>query len=217
MRGGRLVLLVALGLACREGAPAVAHDAGGAEPLRFGAGDPVELVYADSRASFRTARGVAGVPASSRAAVRVRTPGSGDLVHLIDLRAPDRDGRFTTTLVSRLEFERRALAALAPGAGSRVTLGPPGPEVAAPAPAGIVVYGTGWCGACTQARQNLERRRLAYRFRDVEGDPRAAAELAAALAALGVRADRVPVIDLHGRLLVGFEPARLDTLLGESL
>jgi glutaredoxin len=211
-----IIAIAALLPACREGV--AADDAApGPAPIRFTADEPIELVYADAGGAFRTAYGLEAVPESARSAVRVVVSGpETDRVHLADLTRPDADGQYTTELVSAAYFERRALVALAPGAASRVTLPPPA-DAAAPGTGGVVVYGTAWCGACAAARDHLDRRRVSHRFRDVERDPRAGAQLAAALAALGARADRVPVIDLHGRLLIGFEPTRLDTLLGESL
>jgi glutaredoxin len=211
----RVAAAIALLLGCREGAP-LDDAAPGPAPVRLEVGAPVELEYADRGGSFRTAHGVAAVPEFARGAVRVEIEDAGpELVHLVDLNRPDPDGNYTTVLVARATWERRALVALPPGPGSRLTLSPP--AGAAPPAAGVVVYGTAWCGSCAGLRDYLDRRRVAYRFRDVERDPRAGAEVAAALAALGARADRVPVIDVHGRLLIGFEPSRLDTLLGEPL
>ena len=40
---------------------------------------------------------------------------------------------------------------------------------------------------------------------------------AATCAALGIRPDRVPVIDVAGKVVVGFDPVRLSTILGESI
>jgi glutaredoxin len=81
----------------------------------------------------------------------------------------------------------------------------------------VIIYGTSWCGACKQAKEFLAGRRIPYIEKDVERDPRAAAELAAKAAQAGISADRVPIIDVRGRILVGFDAARLATLLGERL
>ena len=41
-------------------------------------------------------------------------------------------------------------------------------------------------------------------------------ELAEKASKLGIPTDRVPVIDVRGRLLLGFDRARIEALLGES-
>jgi mycoredoxin len=41
----------------------------------------------------------------------------------------------------------------------------------------VVVYGTDWCAATQMIRRHLQRRRIPYRYVDLEGDPRAAAQV----------------------------------------
>jgi hypothetical protein len=52
-----------------------------------------------------------------------------------------------------------------------------------------------------------------YQAKDIEKDPQAAAELKAKAAEGGVRTGSVPIIDVKGELLVGFDRARLEQLL----
>ncbi len=80
----------------------------------------------------------------------------------------------------------------------------------------VTVYGTSWCGACRSARQYLTQRRIPFADKDIEKDPEAARELSEKAARLGVPTDRVPILDVRGRLLIGFDQARLETLLGEA-
>jgi glutaredoxin len=79
----------------------------------------------------------------------------------------------------------------------------------------VTIYGTSWCGACRAARQYLSERKIPFADKDIEKDPDAARELAAKAAKLGIPTDRVPVIDVRGRLLLGFDRARIEALLGE--
>jgi glutaredoxin len=79
----------------------------------------------------------------------------------------------------------------------------------------VIVYGTSWCGACKAARQFLTARKIPFLDKDVERDGAAARELAEKGARLGVPTDRVPVLDVRGRLLLGFDQARLEAMLGE--
>lgn len=195
------------------------------DPVTFDADASLVFIYADVAGKFHQAPSTAAVPAASRKVVRVIDPtvkaserGDYGVVHLADLTSPDATGRFVTTVVPRVEFEARAVAALPPGAASRVDL----PRLAAEGVMleehdDVIIYGTSWCGACKQAKEFLAERRIPYIDKDVERDPRAAAELAAKAAQAGISADRVPIIDVRGRILVGFDAARLATLLGEQL
>lgn len=191
-------------------------------PIHLDPDEPAELVYVDLSGQFRTARGIGAIPVVSRTVVRViedmaARPAAGDdaVVHVVDLTRPDDGGGFTSRMMSPLEFEARALASLPPGTASRVTIRP-----APPAPLvehdSVFVYGTDWCGASKQVRRYLTERGVGHAFVDVD-DPYGADALAGKAAAVGLIVDRVPVIDVHGRLLVGFDERRLDALLGDSL
>lgn len=212
----RALLVIAVLGGCRE--RAIVSDAAPAQAaiaIDATSGEPVLYVDLDGR--VRTARGVASVPVASRHAVAVEGPdGVGGAVWIADVWAeaaswPARRG-------SRAELERLGLIALPPGLASRVTL-PPADDVPVPR-GGVVVYGASWCGACNDVRAWLDARHVVYAFRDVEqidADPAAAHDVARLCAGLGVTADRVPVIDVAGRVIVGFDPVRLTTILGEPI
>lgn len=214
------VAAVALAIGCRRRADAPADAAPLASEVVLVADDPAPVLYVDVTGEVRTARGVASVPAASRHAVALDGPdGPGGAVWIADASTvaaswPARRG-------TRLDLERLGLAGLPPGLASRVTLPDPGPPGALPPPAqGVVVYGTRWCGACADTRAWLDARGVAYRFRDVDdavGDPGAALDAARACAAVGAPDDRVPVIDVAGRVLVGFDPVRLTVILGQPI
>jgi len=224
----RLVAMVALlgALACRHRTAEQTGDGGaGVETLTFDS--EVEVEYADLRGRFLRAPRPGRVPIASRGVLRViepiahGAPASDDRkVHVVDLRRPSPSGLLATRLMSRDAFERLALAALPPGAASRVEIPGAGPVLAGSAQwnrDGIVLYGMAGCGACQQALDFLRARQLEVEVRDVAEDADAAAELAAKAADLGIAANRVPVIDVDGRLLVGFDRERLNTLLGVAL
>ena len=59
-------------------------------------------------------------------------------------------------------------------------------------------------------------RKIPFADKDVERDADAARELADKAAKMGIPTDRVPVIDVRGRLLLGFDKARIEALLGEA-
>ena len=54
---------------------------------------------------------------------------------------------------------------------------------------------------------------VAYVAKDIEKDPAAAGELQQKARAKGVATGSVPVIDVRGELMVGFDRARLEKLL----
>ncbi len=41
----------------------------------------------------------------------------------------------------------------------------------------VIVYGTGWCAATQMVRRYLDRMGIPYVFRDMDADPRAAAQV----------------------------------------
>jgi len=74
----------------------------------------------------------------------------------------------------------------------------------------IVLYSADWCGACKKAKRHLDDRGIAYQERNVD-DPRFAAEL---LEKTGERA--IPVIEVDGRILTGFNARGYDQLIDRA-
>ena len=194
------------------------------------------FTYAEPKGTFATTDKPDSVPEAARAMVRVfdpsapeKTPGGGR-VYVTNLNEVLSKGRAPARPMSREAFETAALAAQPTGQSSPLaaqTMRPvPIPAAdggAAPAPAAptaggppvVTIYGTSWCGACRTARQYFTSRKIPFADKDVERDPDAARELAAKAAKMGIPTDRVPVIDVRGRLLLGFDRARVEMLLGE--
>ncbi|MGH0034987.1 MAG: glutaredoxin family protein [Myxococcota bacterium] len=71
----------------------------------------------------------------------------------------------------------------------------------------IELFWAQWCGYCKKARAHLDRRGAVYDLRDIDrgsnGD-----EL---VRRTGQRS--IPVIDIDGKVLIGYDPGRLDRLL----
>lgn len=78
---------------------------------------------------------------------------------------------------------------------------------------GVIVYSTTWCGYCRKAKAWLKKKGVDFTERDIEKDAGAADELARKAQAAGVKPGGVPVIDVKGTLVLGFDEARLDQLL----
>lgn len=77
----------------------------------------------------------------------------------------------------------------------------------------VVVYGTSWCGACAQARSWLRSHKVPFADKDVEKDPRAAATMQRKVERAGMALGGVPVIDVMGTLVLGFDERQMERLL----
>ena len=85
-------------------------------------------------------------------------------------------------------------------------------HVAAPE-GGVVLYATAWCPACKAARRWLTDNKVPFVEKDVEKDPAAAEELMQRARAAGLSTSGVPVLDIRGNLIQGFDPERIRALL----
>ncbi len=229
-----LPLLFAL-VACKRAAPEVAPAP------QLGAPGTIEVLkdgrwlftYAEASGTFSTTDKPESVPEASRALVRVLDPAAlekvdvSGRVYVTNLNEVMSKGKAAAKPMSREAFETAALAANprgessalaahAPEAAVAVDSGaaPPLPAAAGGAPV-VTLYGTSWCGACRAARQYFSGRKIPFVDKDIERDAGAARELASKAAKMGIPTDRVPVIDVRGRLLLGFDKARIEALLGE--
>jgi glutaredoxin len=110
------------------------------------------------------------------------------------------------------DLEKRMELALEAALKSRSSgaMGGAGP---ASGSSGVVIYTTAWCGFCKKAKAFLKQHKVAFVERDVEKDAGANEELAQKAARAGVRPGGVPVIDVRGELVIGFDQARLERLL----
>jgi mycoredoxin len=115
--------------------------------------------------------------------------------------------------VSTLKSLERRLDAAAEQAKKQRTVVNALPPRGSNAGSDVVVYGTSWCGYCAQARKYLQEKGVPFTDKDVERDAGVATELAQKLAAAHMRATGVPIIDVRGSLVVGFDRGALDRLL----
>jgi glutaredoxin len=81
----------------------------------------------------------------------------------------------------------------------------------------VIIYGAEWCGACHQAAAYLRRKGIPFIEKDIEKDPQAAREMQGKLRSAGVRnGGSIPVIDVRGKVMVGFSPGAVDEALGHA-
>jgi len=81
----------------------------------------------------------------------------------------------------------------------------------------VIIYGASWCGPCHQAADYLRKKGVPYVLKDIEEDANAGREMRAKLNNAGMRAGSIPVIDVRGKLLVGFSAQAVDEALGQAL
>ncbi|MEM6995777.1 MAG: glutaredoxin domain-containing protein [Myxococcota bacterium] len=200
-------------------APAKGDAADGDGPARLDPStDAFVLTFAGERGEFADSSKLDAVPEPSRGMVRVKllsgpTAPAGT-VWVANLKTPDASGTFALSTVPRGDFEELALGQ---GLSSKVELPEglePPEQVAAPSGT-VVVYKTAWCGVCKKVESYLKKKGVEYETKDIEKDRSAAAELAAKAKAAGRGwKGSVPVIEIGEELIVGFDRARLEKLLG---
>jgi glutaredoxin len=182
------------------------------------------LTWLDKSGDPHEATKPADVPMEGRDQVRVvvatREDGTRDVFYVANLTVKSPDATYPVATMPRAEWEsmlaKRREALLAARAPAPADPQPPQPgsgESGSPAPQGpmaVVVYGAAWCEACHQAVAHLRQRRIPVIEKDIEKDPGAEAEMRAKLARAGIRTGSIPIIDVKGKILVGYEPHALD-------
>lgn len=107
-----------------------------------------------------------------------------------------------------------ALMALALGCASQPPLpplAPAGPPVSAEAP--VVVYGASWCRHTRAAMDWLDAHGVPSRYRNVETDAAAYDDMNNRLTEGRVRGSGIPVLDVRGRVLLGFHAEEVERAL----
>jgi glutaredoxin-like YruB-family protein len=74
----------------------------------------------------------------------------------------------------------------------------------------VTVYSADWCGFCHMAKQYFDKLGVSYTERNVEQDPSAATEAVQKSGQMGI-----PVIDIDGEIIIGFDRPRIDTALSK--
>lgn len=77
----------------------------------------------------------------------------------------------------------------------------------------ITIYSTTWCAFCKTEKQYLDKLGIAYTDKDVEADKSAYEEL---MSKNGGAYQGVPVTDIGGELVLGFDRAKIDRLIKEK-
>lgn len=77
----------------------------------------------------------------------------------------------------------------------------------------VIIYSTSWCAFCKTEEQYLQKLGVNYVKKDVEEDKEAYEEL---MQKNGGDYQGVPVTDIGGELVLGFNRPQIDTLLKEK-
>ncbi len=238
MKGGRsaavvgalLALALSAPLGCSKKAtpdPSASAASAASLPVVRDGTEGLYFTWIDDKGEFHTEERPKDVPFAGRDLVRVLDPAHEDSegeVVLADLRNTKPDGTYPVRRAPRKELEDAA----GQRRGKRAaTADPPPPDrgtraPAKPAPTAsdgkveqpvVIIYGASWCGPCHQAQAYLERRGIPFVEKDIEEDPAAAREMQAKLRKAGMGGGSIPVLDVKGKILVGFSPGAVEAAL----
>ncbi|WP_240488622.1 glutaredoxin family protein [Labilithrix luteola] len=201
--------------ACRKSPEGVAVDETPPTVTETSAG--LLLTWVDDKGEFHVEQKVESVPATAREMVRVVDPSreepSGGRLFLVDLRNSGADGHYPVRVASREEFEKLAVSRRAAHGGVLSPQAAPTGSAAEAARSPVVIYGASWCGPCHQAQAFFKRKGVAFVEKDIEQDSGAAREMRAKLSKVGMRGGSIPVIDVRGKILVGFDEGAIERAL----
>jgi glutaredoxin 3 len=74
----------------------------------------------------------------------------------------------------------------------------------------VTVYSATWCAFCHAAKRYLDGLGVKYDDRDVESDPKYAHEAVDKSGQMGI-----PVLDIDGTIIIGFDRPKIDAALRE--
>lgn len=213
---GLLLLMLLLLAGCKRRAPVAEAIV---LPVVTDASTELLFTWIDEEGEFHVEQRTSDVPAGARELVRVadplKDPPKLDDVFVANLASPGADGAYPVRTMSRVEFEEIAVERRQ-RSGSGDVLAPKPADSAPPAAArpDVVIYGASWCGPCHQAAAYLKKRGVSFIEKDIEEDHGAAREMKAKLTKAGVRGGSIPVLDVKGKVLVGFDERAVDRALG---
>lgn len=75
----------------------------------------------------------------------------------------------------------------------------------------VIVYSASWCAFCHAAMQYFDKLGVKYTEKDVEKDPAAAKAAVEKSGQMGV-----PVIDIDGKVILGFDKPKIDAALKQA-
>jgi glutaredoxin len=215
------VITITLACACQKEAPPTPGQvvqASALPKIRVKPKAKLLLTFAKPDGTFETVNELSKVPEERRGWVRVVDlkikPSKRldhELVYVADMREKGKDGTFPYVVLPRATFEAAAVNRAHSGATAKEK-----EPTAKGVGKGVILYTTRWCPACRAARDYMKKNGIPFVEKDIEQDRKAAAELLAKARRAGISASGVPVLDVNGTLIQGFDPQRLNALLGKK-
>jgi len=195
------------------------------------------LTWIDEKGDFHVEQRAVDVPIVGRDAVRIVDPSKeegthADRVFVADLRLAAQDGSYPVHTMTRAEFDALAvkrrekvgptLANAAPPNTDNGPTQPNGQQGPRPFPSPdarplVIIYGADWCTACHDAAAYLRGKGVAFVEKNVERDRDAAREMTDKLAKSGLHGGSIPVLDVKGKIMIGFNPRSVDEALGRAI
>lgn len=192
------------------------------------------LTWIDDKGDFHVETRVKDIPFVGRDAVRVVDPSKDEGTHdgkifVADLRTAKPDGTYPIKAMTRADFDQLAVdrrkkhgATLADfqAPDAAVIGAPQGTSASSTGPSAgrqaVIIYGASWCGPCHEAAAYLRKKGIPFVEKDVDEDRAAANEMRTKLQRAGLAGGSIPVIDVRGKILVGFNPRAIDEALGRA-
>jgi glutaredoxin len=188
------------------------------------------LTWIGEEGDFHVEEAIAKVPEARRSQVRVvvtdQADGSGPNVYVADLTVKRADGTYAVNTLPRSDWEKLGadlrktrMETLAPtansgAAGAGNAAAPQATPADAPEPGAdsritAIVYGADWCQPCHDAERYLKSLGVAVTKKNIEESRAAQAEMQEKLVRANRGGSSIPVIDVMGRILVGYSPGSL--------
>lgn len=189
------------------------------------------LTWLSDDGDFRVEERIDAVPPEHRKQVRVvvtdQAAGAGTSVYVADLSVKREDGTYAVSTLPRAEWEKlgadrrktrmEAFAPAVTAPADPTAAGAPSAEPSARPPdfavpegaVTAIVYGADWCKPCHDAERYLKSLGVAVTKKNIEESRAAQAEMQQKLARANRAGSSIPVIDVMGRILVGYSPGSL--------
>lgn len=75
----------------------------------------------------------------------------------------------------------------------------------------VTIYSAEWCAFCHAAKEYFDKLGVKYTEKDIESDPALAQEAVEKSGQMGI-----PVIDIKGTIIIGFDRPKIDAALKEA-
>jgi glutaredoxin len=125
---------------------------------------------------------------------------ANDLIAIFDLTKADKHPIYQGKWVSRKQVEKEYMERRAKEEESK------------PKYYSVTLYETSWCGYCKKAKAFLQEKQIPFTFFDIEKDQKAAEKLQATARAQNFPLGGVPVLEINGKLISGFDPNQIMSL-----